>query len=258
MLEDIAILTGGKAIIEGPRHRAREASTLETSASAKKVDDRQGQHHDHRGRRARPTAIKGRMRPDPRRDRDDRPATTTARSSRSAWPKLAGGVAQIKVGAVERDRAEGEEGARRGRAARHARRGRRGRRRRRRHERTSARCPSLEEAPQGLRRATRSRGVEAVAEALCVPLRTIAENAGEKGTVVVAKVKEMKGDEGFNALTRKYGDLVKQGVITPAKVDRTALQNAASVAGLHPDLPTAPSARSRSRRRPRARPRPRP
>jgi chaperonin GroEL len=75
-------------------------------------------------------------------------------------------------------------------------------------------------------------GVDAVAEALCVPLRTIAENAGEKGTVVVAKVKEMKGDEGFNALTLEYGDLVKQGVITPAKVDRTALQNAASVAGL--------------------------
>jgi len=42
----------------------------------------------------------------------------------------------------------------------------------------------------------------------------------------------MKGDEGFNALTLEYGDLVKQGVITPAKVDRTALQNAASVAGL--------------------------
>jgi chaperonin GroEL len=75
-------------------------------------------------------------------------------------------------------------------------------------------------------------GVEAVAEALCVPLRTIADNAGAKGTVVVSKVKEMKGDEGFNALTLEYGDLVKQGVITPAKVDRTALQNAASVAGL--------------------------
>jgi chaperonin GroEL len=75
-------------------------------------------------------------------------------------------------------------------------------------------------------------GVDAVAEALCIPLRTIAENAGEKGTVVVSKVKEMKGDEGFNALTLEYGDLVKQGVITPAKVDRTALQNAASVAGL--------------------------
>ena len=75
-------------------------------------------------------------------------------------------------------------------------------------------------------------GVDTVAEALVVPLRTIADNAGERGTVVVSKVSEMKGSEGFNALTRTYGDLFKQGVITPAKVDRSALQNAASVAGL--------------------------
>ena len=75
-------------------------------------------------------------------------------------------------------------------------------------------------------------GAAIIARALEAPLRTIAENAGAKGTVVVSKVKEMKGDEGFNALTLEYGDLVKQGVITPAKVDRTALQNAASVAGL--------------------------
>ena len=75
-------------------------------------------------------------------------------------------------------------------------------------------------------------GIDAVADALAVPLRTIAENAGEKGSVVVAKVAAMKGAEGFNALTRSYGDLLKQGVITPAKVDRAALQNAASVASL--------------------------
>jgi chaperonin GroEL len=75
-------------------------------------------------------------------------------------------------------------------------------------------------------------GFDAIAEALAVPMRTIAENAGEKGTVVVSKVSEMKGNEGFNALTRTYGDLIKDGVITPAKVDRCALQNAASVAGL--------------------------
>jgi len=50
-------------------------------------------------------------------------------------------------------------------------------------------------------------GYDAIAEALAVPLRTIAENAGEKGTVVVSKVAEMKGNEGFNALTRTYGDL---------------------------------------------------
>jgi len=75
-------------------------------------------------------------------------------------------------------------------------------------------------------------GVDIVAEALSVPLRTIADNAGEKGTVVVAHVTEGKGAFGFNALTMKYADLYEDGVITPAKVDRTALQNGASVAGL--------------------------
>jgi chaperonin GroEL len=76
-------------------------------------------------------------------------------------------------------------------------------------------------------------GVDIVAEALKVPLRTIADNAGEKGTVIVSKVLDSKDTTwGFNALTLEYGDLIKAGVITPAKVDRTALQNAASVAGL--------------------------
>ncbi len=75
-------------------------------------------------------------------------------------------------------------------------------------------------------------GVDVVNEALTVPLRTIADNAGEKGSVIVAKVAEMNGSHGFNALTLEFGDLIKDGVITPAKVDRTALQNAASVAGL--------------------------
>ena len=75
-------------------------------------------------------------------------------------------------------------------------------------------------------------GVDLLREALVVPLRTLAENAGEKGTVVVAKVTEGKGSFGFNALALEYGDLLDDGVLTPAKVDRSALQNAASVAGL--------------------------
>jgi chaperonin GroEL len=75
-------------------------------------------------------------------------------------------------------------------------------------------------------------GVDLLGDALRVPLQTIADNAGEKGTVIVAKVAELKGNNGFNALTLEYGDLLDSGVITPAKVDRTALQNAASVACL--------------------------
>ena len=73
-------------------------------------------------------------------------------------------------------------------------------------------------------------GIRTVFTALAVPLTTIAENAGAKGTVVVSNVAEGKGNYGYNALTGEYGDLLEQGVITPAKVDRTALQNASSVA----------------------------
>ncbi len=75
-------------------------------------------------------------------------------------------------------------------------------------------------------------GVEVIRKALTVPLQTIAENAGERGTVVVRKVQDGKGSFGFDALALEYGDLVAKGIITPAKVDRTALQNAASVATL--------------------------
>jgi len=75
-------------------------------------------------------------------------------------------------------------------------------------------------------------GVALVAKALEVPLQTIADNAGERGTVVVSKVMASKGSNGFDALKLEYCDLVERGVITPAKVDRTALINAASVATL--------------------------
>ena len=63
-------------------------------------------------------------------------------------------------------------------------------------------------------------------------MRWIATNAGHEGSIVVQRVKEMKGNEGFNAQTEQYEDLVKAGVIDPAKVVRSALQNAASIAVL--------------------------
>ncbi|NIA22390.1 MAG: chaperonin GroEL, partial [Anaerolineaceae bacterium] len=71
-----------------------------------------------------------------------------------------------------------------------------------------------------------------VARALEVPLRTIAANTGLDGGVVVEEVRGMKASEGYNALTNTYGDMFKMGVIDPAKVTRSALQNAASIAGL--------------------------
>jgi chaperonin GroEL len=75
-------------------------------------------------------------------------------------------------------------------------------------------------------------GVNIVRRAIESPLRFIAENAGIDGSIVVDKVKNAKGAQGFNAQTEKYEDLLKAGVIDPTKVVRTALQNAASVAGL--------------------------
>ncbi len=64
------------------------------------------------------------------------------------------------------------------------------------------------------------------------PLRQIADNAGFEGSIVVEKVKELDQDMGFNALTEKYEDVVKSGVLDPTKVVRIALQNAASISGL--------------------------
>ena len=75
-------------------------------------------------------------------------------------------------------------------------------------------------------------GVNIIRRAIEAPLRFIAENAGIEGSIVVDKVKHQKGANGFNAATETYEDLIKAGVIDPAKVVRTALQHAASVSGL--------------------------
>ena len=75
-------------------------------------------------------------------------------------------------------------------------------------------------------------GTRIVARAIDEPLRWIAENGGEPGYVVVAKVREAGPGKGFNAETGEYGDLVSQGVLDPVKVTRSALTNAASIAGL--------------------------
>jgi len=75
-------------------------------------------------------------------------------------------------------------------------------------------------------------GVAIIRRSLEEPLRQIAGNAGHEGAVVVAKVREMKADEGFNAFTEEYENLVEAGVIDPTKVVRSALQNAASIASL--------------------------
>ncbi|MFA6963248.1 MAG: chaperonin GroEL [Patescibacteria group bacterium] len=75
-------------------------------------------------------------------------------------------------------------------------------------------------------------GIEIVKKAVECPVRQIAENAGVEGAVVLNNVKKMKIGEGYNAATGEYGDMIKMGIIDPAKVTRSALQNAASIAAL--------------------------
>jgi chaperonin GroEL len=75
-------------------------------------------------------------------------------------------------------------------------------------------------------------GVTIVKKALSEPARWIALNAGQEGSVVVAKIAELPAGHGYNAATGEYGDLMKQGVIDPVKVTRSAVQNAASIAGM--------------------------
>ena len=75
-------------------------------------------------------------------------------------------------------------------------------------------------------------GIKIVRRALQEPIRRIAENAGVEGAVVVGEVEQLKGNKGFNAVTGQFEDLAAAGIIDPTKVVRTALQNAASIAGL--------------------------
>jgi chaperonin GroEL len=75
-------------------------------------------------------------------------------------------------------------------------------------------------------------GIDIVKRAIEYPTRWLANNGGYEGSVVVQEVKRRKGNEGFNAATGEYEDLVKAGVVDPKKVTRTALQNASSIAGL--------------------------
>src|SRR5204862_4616658 len=75
-------------------------------------------------------------------------------------------------------------------------------------------------------------GIAIVSRAVEEPMRWIATNAGHEGPIVVQRVRDMEGDEGFNAQTEQYENLVQAGVIDPTKVVRSALQNAASIASL--------------------------
>jgi chaperonin GroEL len=227
MLEDMAILTGGQVIAEelglklenvtlkdlgraGSIVIDKDNTTIISGAGAKK--DIEGRCNEIRSQIEKTTSDYDREKLEER------------------LAKLAGGVAVIKVGAATE--AEMKEKKARVEDALHA---------------TRAaveegvvagggvallRAQAAVEATEGSVPEEQKAGVRLVAKALEYPLRRIAENCGIDGSIVVEKVKHGKGGFGFNAQSETYEDLIKAGVIDPAKVVRTALQNAASVSAL--------------------------
>ncbi len=226
MLEDIAVLTGGTVVSEEKGYRL-ENTTLDYLGRAKRIviDKDTTTIVDGAGSadqiKARVNQIKAQI------------ETTTSDYDREKLQerlaKLSGGVAVLKIGAATE--VEMKEKKARVEDALHA---------------TRA---AVEEGivPGGGVALVRSIsalddlkvdnedqqiGVTIVRRALEEPLRQIVNNAGLEGSVVVQKVKDADGAYGFNARTEEYGDLIQMGVIDPTKVTRTALENAASVAGL--------------------------
>lgn len=226
MLQDIAVLTKAQVIAEDVG-RKLESTTLEDLGSAKRVIvtkdnttiiDGAG---DKAGIQDRVKQLRARM--------DETTSDYDREKLQERVAKLAGGVAVIKVGAVSE--IEMKEKKARVEDALHA---------------TRA---AVEEGvvPGGgvaLIRAIQSIkalkgdndaqniGVQLICRALEAPLRQIVSNAGYEASVVLNKVMEGKGNFGFNAATGEYGDMLDMGILDPTKVTRTALQQAASVAGM--------------------------
>ena len=226
MLQDIAILTGG-AVISEERGYTFENATVDMLGQAEKVaiDKDTTTIVDGAGD---PNEVK--MRADQIRSQIESTNSDYDREKfQERLGKLAGGVAVLSVGAAseiemkeKKDRVEDalnatraavEEGIIAGGGVAYIR---------------------ATEALKGLKGANEDEqtGINIVARAIEEPLRTIVENAGVEGSVVVMKVREGKDDFGYNARADKYENLLAAGVIDPTKVARVALENAASVAGM--------------------------
>jgi chaperonin GroEL len=225
MLEDIAILTGGKAITEDLGLKL-ENLKLEDLGKAKKVTIDKDNTTIVEGAGT-SNAIEGRVK-QIRTQIEDTTSDYDREKLQERLAKIVGGVAVIKVGAATET--EMKEKKARVEDAMHA---------------TKA---AVEEGivPGGgvaLIRASKALdklkvegdqqiGVNIIRRAIEEPVRWIATNAGHEGSIIVQKVREMDSDSGFNAQTEKYENLVSAGVIDPAKVVRSALQNASSIASL--------------------------
>jgi chaperonin GroEL len=225
MLEDVAVLTNGRAVTEDLGIRL-ESVKMEDLGQAKKVtiDKDNTTIIEGAGNSA---AIEGRVK-QLRAQVEDTTSDYDREKLQERLAKLVGGVAIIKVGAATET--EMKEKKARVEDAMHA---------------TKAAVEegivagggvALLRAAKVLRKlkleGDEQIGVNIITRAIEEPMRWIATNAGHEGSIVVQRVKEMNDEEGFNAQTEQYENLVKAGVIDPTKVVRSALQNAASIASL--------------------------
>ena len=226
MLEDIAILTGGTVICEEVGLNL-EGATIEDLGQAKRVelDKEDTTIIDGAGSS---DAISGRVN-QIRTQIEDTSSDYDREKLQERVAKLAGGVAIIKVGAgsevemkekkarvedaLHSTRAAVEEGVIAGGGV------------------ALVRALQKLEGLEG-ENEDQNVGIGIALRAMEIPLRQITSNAGEEASVVLDKVKAGKGNFGFNAATGEYGDMIKMGILDPAKVTRTALQAAGSVAGL--------------------------
>ena len=226
MMEDIAILTGGKCITEDLGIKL-ESIGLDDLGRAKSIVVNQESTTIVTGL-GKQAEIQGRVK-QIRREIDEITSDYDKEKLQERLAKLAGGVAIIHIGAATET--EMKEKKARVEDALHA---------------TRAaieegivpgggvaliRClPVLEDMK--LKGEDEQIGVNIVKRAIEEPMRALAENAGLEGSIVAQEVKRRKGNDGFNVATLEYEDLVKAGVVDPKKVTRAALQNAASIAGL--------------------------
>ncbi len=232
MLEDIAILTGGKVISEDLGIKLENVK-LEDLGRAKKVTIDKDNTTIVEGS-GKQSDIEGRVKT-LRAQIDETTSDYDREKLQERLAKLVGGVAVIKVGAatetemkekkarvedaMHATRAAVEEGIVAGGGVSLV--------------RAAKALEKFEANKNGEGDPDEQTGVNIVRRALEEPLRQIVQNAGKEGAVVVERVRGEKNENyGFNAQTEEYEDLVKAGVIDPAKVTRTALQNAASIAGL--------------------------
>ncbi|ORJ54968.1 chaperonin GroEL [Geothermobacter hydrogeniphilus] len=225
MLEDIAVLTGGRVISEEVGF-SLEAATLDMLGTAKRIviDKDNTTIIDGAGSEA---DIEGRVK-QIRAQIEETSSDYDREKLQERLAKLVGGVAVVKVGAATET--EMKEKKARVEDALHA-------------TRAAVEEGIVAGGGVALLRAVadldkvkaegeQKFGVAIVRRALEEPLRQIAANAGVEGSIVVDKVLNGKGAFGFNAASGEYGDLIEAGIIDPTKVTRSALQNAASVAGL--------------------------